>query len=75
MESGGSIGGVILGLVVLAVLVFVVPRLVGGNFNICTRCRGSGEINERWPDPAAPGGFHVAEGKCPRCKGKGKVKV
>lgn len=65
----------VVGLVVVVVVAFVVPRFVGGNYNTCTRCRGSGDIDEHWPDPSKPGGFHVASGQCPRCKGKGRVRV
>ena len=61
--------------VVLVTLAYALPRLLGGSYNVCTRCRGSGDIDERWPDPSEPTGFHVASGKCPRCKGKGKVRV
>jgi len=39
----------------------------------CTRCEGTGEINEKWPDVDAPGGWHKLDGICPKCKGKGKV--
>jgi len=41
----------------------------------CPRCQGTGHVNERWPDPATPGGWHRLEGTCPKCKGKGKVPV
>jgi hypothetical protein len=69
-----AIGGILVAVVVLAVLFFVVPRFLGGNTITCTRCDGTGQINERWPDPSEPSGFHVARGTCPKCKGKGKVK-
>ena len=68
-------GGLFIAIVILALIVYVAPRFLGGNYNVCTRCEGTGFIDERWPDPTQPGGFHVASGKCPRCKGKGKVKV
>ena len=61
--------------VVLAVVVLLVPRLMGGNTMVCNRCDGTGEINERWPDPSEKSGFHVARGKCPKCKGKGRVRL
>jgi hypothetical protein len=40
---------------------------------ICTRCEGTGQIDEHWPDPSAPGGWHDVHGKCPKCGGVGKV--
>lgn len=40
---------------------------------VCTRCEGTGEVNEKWPDPDEPGGWHRVEGTCPKCKGKGRV--
>jgi hypothetical protein len=67
--------GVLLAIAVAAVLLYVVPRLMGGSYNVCTRCDGTGQIDERWPDPSEPTGFHIATGTCPRCKGKGKVRV
>jgi hypothetical protein len=69
------IGGVIFGLVVLVVMLYAIPRLLGGNQTTCTRCDGTGHIDERWPDPSEPSGFHVATGECPKCKGKGKVRT
>ena len=39
----------------------------------CTRCEGTGQVDEKWPDPSEPGGWHRVEGTCPKCKGKGKV--
>jgi hypothetical protein len=39
----------------------------------CTRCDGTGQVNEKWPDPSEPGGWHRVEGTCPKCKGKGKI--
>ena len=45
------------------------PRRHGKNR--CTRCDGTGQVAERWPDPKEPGGWHIVEGTCPKCKGKG----
>ena len=66
-------GGLLVAVIFVGVLVFVLPRVMGGNRITCTRCDGTGQINERWPDPSEPSGFHVAKGTCPKCKGKGKV--
>ncbi len=70
-----AFGGLAVAVVVIVVMVFVAPRLMGGNTITCTRCDGTGQINERWPDPSEVSGFHVAKGVCPKCKGKGKVKT
>jgi len=59
---------------VVGLAVIFVPRLLPPRGPICTRCEGTGNISERWPDPSAPGGWHVAEGQCPRCGGKGKMR-
>jgi hypothetical protein len=67
-------GGILIAVALVAVLVLVVPRLMGGNTIVCTRCDGTGEVNERWPDPNESSGFHVAKGKCPKCKGRGRVR-
>lgn len=67
-------GGLVFAAVAVAVIVLVMPRLLGGTTVVCTRCDGSGQIDERWPDPSEPTGFHVATGRCPKCKGKGRVK-
>lgn len=72
MEAFGS---ALVGLIVIIVLVYALPRLFGGNTTICTRCDGTGQIDERWPDPSKPTGFHVASGKCPKCKGKGRLRL
>ena len=65
-------------------LVIVVVLLLGASFVIsrvfraemkCNRCQGMGEVNEHWPDPSEPSGFHHVEGTCPKCKGRGKVPV
>jgi hypothetical protein len=66
--------GILTTVIILAIILLVVPRLLGGTTVVCTRCDGTGFIDERWPDPSKPTGFHVASGKCPKCKGKGKVK-
>jgi hypothetical protein len=68
-------GGALVALLVLVMIVYVVPKVMGGNQIVCTRCEGTGQIDERWPDPAQPTGFHVATGKCPKCKGKGRLKA
>jgi len=61
---------VILVVAMLAVIVFVF-RGAGGGKNRCNRCDGAGQVSERWPDPKEPTGWHVLEGTCPKCKGKG----
>jgi hypothetical protein len=66
-------GGLLIVVIFIGVLVFVLPRVMGGNKITCNRCDGTGQIDERWPDPGEPSGFHVAKGTCPKCKGKGKV--
>ncbi len=57
----------------LIVIFFVMGRGRRVATMVCTRCEGTGQVNERWPDPTAPGGWHRVEGICPKCKGKGKV--
>jgi hypothetical protein len=59
--------------VVLIVAVILLSRINFGPKVKCTRCDGSGQVNEKWPDPSAPGGWHVVDGICPKCKGKGRV--
>lgn len=59
-------------------IILVVVMIVVSRFNFapkvkCTRCDGTGMVNEKWPDPSEPGGWHRVEGTCPKCKGKGKV--
>ena len=68
------IGSALVGGLLIAFAVFVFPRILGGSTIICTRCEGTGQIDERWPDPSKPTGFHTATGKCPKCKGKGRIK-
>lgn len=75
MGSFEAFGGLIAAAVLVAVLMFVLPRVMGGNRITCTRCDGTGQINERWPDPKEASGFHEARGTCPKCKGKGTVKT
>ena len=67
-------GYLLFGVAAIAVAVFVVPRLLGSSTILCTRCEGTGQIDERWPDPSKPTGFHMATGQCPKCKGKGRLK-
>ena len=58
----------------MIVLVFVLFRCLGrGGTMRCNRCDGTGQVSERWPDPQEPTGWHVVEGICPKCKGKGKI--
>jgi DnaJ-class molecular chaperone len=59
--------------VALIVIFFVMGRGRRTVTMICTRCDGTGQVNERWPDPSEPTGWHRVEGICPKCKGKGKV--
>lgn len=60
-------------LVVLIVAVIVMSRVNLAPKVKCTRCDGTGQVSERWPDPSEPGGWHRVDGTCPKCKGKGKV--
>jgi DnaJ-class molecular chaperone len=60
-------------IVIMIVAIIVFSRLSLGPKMKCTRCEGTGQVNERWPDPKEPGGWHKVEGRCPKCKGKGKV--
>ena len=69
-----DLGYIVFGIVVAVLAFYVFPRLIGSGTIVCTRCEGTGQIDERWPDPSKPTGFHMATGKCPKCKGKGKVK-
>ena len=59
------------GMIVLAFILFRNFNR-GGNLR-CNRCDGTGQVSERWPDPNEPGGWHIVEGNCPKCKGKGKI--
>ncbi|MDP6507497.1 MAG: hypothetical protein QF719_07020 [Chloroflexota bacterium] len=61
-------------IVVVALALIFVPRMLPPRGPTCTRCDGSGQISERWPDPSQEGGWHVAEGSCPRCNGKGRMR-
>ena len=47
-------------LVVAAVL--LLPRILPPTGPTCTRCEGTGAVNERWPDPSKPGGWHELSG-------------
>lgn len=63
---------------VLLLVVVIVAFVIISRFNFapktkCTRCDGTGQVSERWPDPSEPGGWHRVEGTCPKCKGKGKI--
>jgi hypothetical protein len=60
-------------LVIMVGAVFFMSRFMNKPRMICTRCDGTGNVNEKWPDPGAPGGWHKVDGTCPKCKGKGKV--
>jgi DnaJ-class molecular chaperone len=58
----------------MALLAFIHFRSLnrGGTLR-CNRCDGTGQVNERWPDPKEATGWHIVEGICPKCKGKGKI--
>jgi hypothetical protein len=61
-----------MGVAIIIFIVFTTKNRAAGR-NVCTRCDGTGEVNEKWPDPNKPGGWHRMEGICPKCKGKGRV--
>jgi hypothetical protein len=69
-----DLGYLLFGASAIVVAVFILPRFLGSGSIICTRCEGTGQIDERWPDPSKPTGFHLATGTCPKCKGKGRIK-
>ncbi len=60
-------------LVVIVIAVFFLSRINMAPKVKCTRCDGTGQVNEKWPDPSEASGWHRVEGTCPKCKGKGKV--
>ncbi len=68
-----DIGTMIPILIVLIAIFFVVSKLNLGPKIKCNRCDGTGDINERWPDPKEKSGWHIESGLCPKCKGKGKI--
>lgn len=72
MDPSSIIFIAFLGVVVIVYFVFSSRGRKAGR-NVCTRCSGTGEVNEKWPDPNAPGGWHRLDGVCPKCKGKGRV--
>ncbi|HMA33237.1 MAG TPA: hypothetical protein VKY74_02060, partial [Chloroflexia bacterium] len=64
------------GLPIVAILVMAFVVLRPGRklrTMVCTRCDGSGQVDEHWPDPSKPGGWHDVHGVCPKCKGVGRV--
>ncbi|TAK24749.1 MAG: hypothetical protein EPO26_05940 [Chloroflexota bacterium] len=68
-----DLASVLILLIVMGAAAFFITRFMGGPRLICTRCDGTGHVDEKWADPSKPGGWHKLEGKCPKCKGKGKV--
>ena len=64
---------IILAALAALVVFFLIRGQAGGGRMRCNRCDGTGQVNERWPDPQAPGGWHIVEGTCPKCKGKGTI--
>jgi hypothetical protein len=60
-------------MVVAVVIFFVMSKRGQRGINVCNRCSGTGEVNEKWPDPDEPSGWHRVEGTCPKCKGKGRI--
>jgi hypothetical protein len=74
MNDLGSILSFALPLGAVAVMIFFILRRPGKMRTMtCTRCDGSGQVNEHWPDPSKPGGWHDVHGVCPKCGGAGKV--
>ena len=61
-------------LILVVAAVVIVPRILPPSGPKCNRCDGTGQVSERWPDPSEPGGWHVLEGTCPKCKGKGRLR-
>lgn len=61
-------------LFIIAAAVIILPRVLPPTGPKCNRCDGTGQVHERWPDPAKPGGWHTLEGTCPKCKGKGRLR-
>ncbi len=57
----------------VVVIYFIFRGMSRGGTMRCNRCDGTGHVDERWPDPNEPGGWHILEGVCPKCKGKGKI--
>ena len=70
MVSMEAMGGILVVVVLIAAVMFVMPRLMGGNRMTCNRCDGTGQINERWPDPNEASGFHEARGTCPSARAR-----
>ncbi len=68
-----DIGTMIPILIVLIAVFFVVSKLNLGPKIKCNRCDGTGDVDERWPDPKEESGWHEMSGQCPKCKGKGKI--
>ena len=48
-----------------------VARILPPTGPTCTRCEGSGSVNERWPDPSKPGGWHELSGSARSATGRG----
>lgn len=69
----GNIILILIPLVLAVVFLFTSSRSNKKGRMVCTRCEGTGEVNEKWPDPDEPGGWHRLDGTCPKCKGKGRV--
>lgn len=61
--------------VALVAIWLIAPRIMPANMITCTRCDGSGTVDERWPDPTKQGGWHVVNGECPKCQGNGRVRA
>ena len=60
-------------LVVVVIAIVLLSRVNLAPKMRCNRCDGTGQVNEKWPDPTQPGGWHRVEGTCPKCKGKGRI--
>jgi len=70
-----DIGYVVLIVLLMVGTFFAIRWLFPAPQMICTRCEGTGSVDEKWPDPSKPGGWHILHGKCPKCDGKGKVRA
>lgn len=60
-------------LFIALIAVIVMTQAFPRRNTVCNRCNGTGQVDERWPDPKEPTGWHDVHGRCPKCGGKGKI--